>query len=399
MPSLDSGRPASIRHLKQGALYLQRQVLDDPLFRLGAEPGEISGTVSSYLGLAHGDLDRDDLVSALRFLREVTPMCVAGYVHVLPLSGAFEPPKQVPLTASLDQFRELLPPDVLAWMRRRAVVGVVERVGGQMRAYPATEQRPDPRREIYISLDPEDLSQSQFFQLFEQRILSFDEETGLAKFVMRIPDDPPSLVEYDAWVEQSINQTAAEIYRRRTFEAGIARSLGAQYLTGSQFVFDLLRELHGVTAPEETGVAKEMLRLDLPVLEQIDTATLMRVRQEEGEAFANFRAELERRIWDLELIADPAARARKAELISRELMKDQVRAVQDEMAVARRKLAIGVAATVAALTAAFYTAGATAVVAAGVGSGATGLATLLDWKSAPRKLPGFFLWRAGVRSE
>lgn len=79
-------------------------------------------------------------------------------------------------------------------------------------------------------------------------------------------------------------------------------------------------------------------------------------------------------------------------------MEDQVRAVQAEVAVARRKLAVGVAATVAALTASFY-AGAPAVVAAGVGSGATGLATLLDWKSTPRKLPGFFVWRAGVRSE
>jgi hypothetical protein len=384
--------------LKQTALYLDRQIIDDPLFRLSAEPGEMSQAMSDYLGISTTRVDRAEIAAAVRFLKELTPMYVCGYVRILPLSNQFEPPAAIPLTISATQYRELLPPEVLRWIRYHALIAPVEVREGQMHVFKPSKQPPPPRRMIHIQFDPSDPSQGQGFNLLRQRIDSFDRRTGHGRFSMTIPDTAPGKVEYQAWIEQSINQAAAAIHNRRMFEAGIAGYLGASYITESSFVFDLLREIHGVeVAPHDRSV-RELLRMDLPILKQISIRTLMKVRQEEGEAFANFRSELDRQLRDLDLITDPGLRRRKVANIARELSEDQVRAVQQEVKSVRRKLAVNAVVASAGLVGAFLTVGATAVAAATIAAGGTGVVAWLDAQDAPRKLPGYFLWSAVSRS-
>ena len=202
---------------------------------------------------------------------------------------------------------------------------------------------------------------------------------------------PPSTAQFDFWVDQSINQAAAAVYYRRILEAGLAAGLGTSYLTQSPFAYDLLRELHGVEAQPQERSLGSLLRMDLPFLRDVDTGVLMRVRNEEGESFANFRSELDRHLTDLDLIEDPAARRKKLANIVREMSESQVRAVRDEMKSVRKKVAFESAIVLASFAGAFYSSGPSALLTVAAAA-VSGVKVAHEAKEAPRKLPGFFLW-------
>jgi hypothetical protein len=66
------------------------------------------------------------------------------------------------------------------------------------------------------------------------------------------------------------------------------------------------------------------MSVDLPFLKELDIEMLMKVRQEEGEAFQSFRLELDKQLRELRLVKDPEALKIKTENVMHELSEVQV---------------------------------------------------------------------------
>ena len=111
-----------LQTLKQSAFYIQQYVLPDPLFPFTAVRSQTSDAMASYLGYEKSGLDREDLIRVLRYLKTVTPMVAADYVKFLPVSKLFEAPENLPMYYSENQFSDVLPKDVLAFLQKRAIV-------------------------------------------------------------------------------------------------------------------------------------------------------------------------------------------------------------------------------------------------------------------------------------
>jgi hypothetical protein len=76
--------------------------------------------------------------------------------------------------------------------------------------------------------------------LTEDRINSVDKENRTVEPIMSQPDRPPDKVRYNAWVSQSINQTAEHSYKRMLLENRLAADFNASYLCKTPFEFELL---------------------------------------------------------------------------------------------------------------------------------------------------------------
>ena len=118
-------------------------------------------------------------------------MYSAGYVRILPLSSLFEGPENLPLTFSADQFRERLPPEVLRWMRNRALLAPIKVRDGVVLGFAPTK-RLRPTNHIHVQFDPGDPGQGQSFQLFDPRVESLD-ESGKVPWGSRNPRLPRRL--------------------------------------------------------------------------------------------------------------------------------------------------------------------------------------------------------------
>lgn len=66
-----------LRLLKQTALYVDQQILTDPLFDLGREPTADADAFNSLFGLRTPGFDKEEVKKAARYLKALTPMVAA----------------------------------------------------------------------------------------------------------------------------------------------------------------------------------------------------------------------------------------------------------------------------------------------------------------------------------
>jgi len=131
---------------------------------------------------------------------------------------------------------------------------------------------------------------------------------------------PPEREEFEAWVFQSINQSAGRIYSRILAENLFASRFNASYLSDSPLVFELLEQTVPLKDDVSINTTNALLNMELPFIENVDVETLMRVRTDEGEAFENFRVALDKQLRDLRLESDPGKLKIKTENAMHELI-------------------------------------------------------------------------------
>jgi len=138
-------------------------------------------------------------------------------------------------------------------------------------------------------------------------------------------------------------------------------------------------------------MANTFLNLELPFLDDVDAATLMKVRTEDGEAFQNFRLELEKQFRDLSLIADPEQLRIKAANALHELSCYQLNQVQQKIDQLKRRLLSDAAIGLGGLVGSFQN--------KGLGIAAIAVALLQGYKTIDeywnqrRQNPAYFLWK------
>lgn len=228
--------------------------------------------------------------------------------------------------------------------------------------------------------------------LYETDFNIIDEQKGKFECTMNLPDTPPDLDEFMAWVNQSFYLSCKNLYSDVFRKNLIAAKFGASYLSESQFIFNLLKQFFPSKDKIATNTANILINMELPFLENVDIATIMKVRMNYGEDFQNFRLHLDKQFRDLRLIKDSEELKIKAENALHELSEVQINAIKQRVRQIRRSSWIlDGTILIGSLATAIQTGGVSIAVLAV--AAARGYKPFTDYSNQLRQNPAFFLWK------
>ena len=376
----------STRRLMQSALYLDQVILPDPLFPLTERESPNSRVMNRFHNMAVEDtVDRGQLASAATKMRDLTPMVTANYVKFFPLSYFSEPDDKTPLTYSETGFADVLPAKILDQYRRHAEVrSLIKEEKGLI-----VSDVLEVGRRIAVQFRGHYRDETMLFELFRTRDVSSREEDNILSVAMDLPEEPPPRDHFLWWVMQSIHQTARHHCEEVGKNLALAQELDSAYLTASDFTYTLL----GENAKQESVTdftADCVLNLDLPYIDDISMSDLMSVRENDGDAFQRFRAEMESRLRELRAETDLAVVQTRAEDVMHELAVVQRAEIEQQLA--RLKKTLPVSVLVGGLSATLVTGGFS--VAALVLALASGYPAYSEYRTRISLNPAYFLWRA-----
>lgn len=387
----------NINLLKQCSLYVHKFVVDDPLFRLTERVDKgipIGDHLNEYLGFQNNQgMNRIELVDSIKYLKSLTPGIVTGYIKMIPGSFMHEPPKEIPLTYSTNYFSDVRQKEILDFFREHAIVSPLKKIDGGFRIL--SKQQLKPCRAINIEFkDHLELIGKVFF-LMESKVISKDDETRTVRLIQTLPEEAPSKDYFDAWVFQSINQTANHFCIQIENELSLSARLKAMYLTQSSFVDKLLRlnfeESSSVRDKIQVNSLQHLLKLQLPVIENATFGEVLSARYEDGEVFYNFRNELERKFNDLRSIQTEEELTVKLENISHELTELHVDNIERQTTKLRNKFFRNSAIILASLAGAVATNG-FSILGAAIAAG-QGYNSFREYKDAVKQNPAYLLWK------
>lgn len=313
--------------LKQFSLYMDKVIINDPLFELTRIESEQSQVASQYLGREDRGIDREKLIRAIDYMRTATPMVAGQFAKFIPMSYIHEPPSETPIYYSENYFADVLPKDLLEWFRKRVQLRPLHK--GNNYWYSTNENLSKPYRSIVIDFKSHS-SPGFIYFLFDIEVVSYNDSTREAQFRQWLPDEPPEQSRFEAWIFQSINRSAERFYKSLISELKISISFGSIYLTTSPFTSKLLNLNLASKHHFETDIANLVLNLEIPIVKEASAQALMRVRQDEI-VFNNFRTELARQLKELRLIQDPVTLKKELENVSHELTRVQLNQINSKL--------------------------------------------------------------------
>lgn len=382
-----------IRLLKQSAFYVEQHILYDPLFELTSwKPSHEDPVRSAYNAMLDvrelsSSFDKERLAKIAAYLKALTPMVAADYVKLLPTSYFFEPPEQFPLKYSENGFADAVPASLLNFFHEHAVVESVKMEGGSMIIDGSFELG----RGIHVRFKGHGGEDTRLYWLAQHEIQEVNPGDRTMRVRTFLPPWPPEQDEFDNWVFQSINQTAGPFYRRLVLENTFAVRFGASYLSDSSFVFRLLEQVVPVEDTIQTNTANALMRVELPFLDKIDVETLMKVRQEDGEAFQSFRLELDKQLRDLRLVEDPETLRVKTENALHEVGEVQVNQINQKVAYLKKRISVETVVAAGSLLGAVQSGGLTLPVA--LLAAFQGYKSFAEYQRQKKENPAFFLWK------
>ncbi len=377
--------------LKQCALYFDKAVIDDPLFLLTRRSTASAAALGEYLGLSAPKLDRDGLLSSVAYIRSVRAMTAGQFLKFVPISAVLEPPDRTPITYSATLYAERIPIELREWIRQRARITNLRRSDRKGWIW-----RPGDALEIgrAICVDFEDYGRPFAYFLFESKFESHADDPRRFTVIQRMPESPPTGDQFEAWVQQSVNQAGGDVLGHLQVDLVHAAHSRSMFLTESAFLADLLRLRSGPTLSED--VARFALQLELPVLAGISVDDLMRVRNEYGEAFQAFRLTLQRNLRELRTLQDASVIEKKLQNLQHELEEIQVADVKREARRIQREVLRSLAVGFVSVAAAVPTMGLSLTGLVPAADAASRAAT--GYRDRVKGHPAFFLWKLKDRA-
>jgi len=294
----------SLDQLKQSALYVEQYVIDDPLVLLTARNSDLGEAMNKLLGMQARSTDKAALTDKIRFLKRITPMVAAGFVKLLPVSVLFDPPRETPIFTPII-IRDALPAEVLRLFRDHALVKSVRRAGKVWRV----EDELFPCRAIYIEFQGHPNVHGEFCT-YHDNVVKLDEEDRTVQLRSRGPT--ARLRQNGSRMGETVSQSGGtRPVHSNVGELMLAGSIGALYCTRSELLAGVLKMQIRPTDSIPVHTTNTVMNLELPLLTDVQIDQLMRVRTEEGEAFHNFRTELDKQLRYLRTIDDPEQAAEK----------------------------------------------------------------------------------------
>lgn len=380
--------------LKQLALYLDKIAVADPVFELTEIKSEMHAPMSTLMGLNPTcEIDRKRLAFSVKYMKWSTPLVTTQFLKYIPISLIHEPPKNLPILYSEDNFSSELSKEMYSFFYEKAIVSNVIRENGTMRYNEGDKL--DLGTTIAINFDREHIRQGRFYQYVESKFRHFNEKTCEFKVMHYIPDTI-SDSDFKAWVQNSINRAAISEFHTTLNEAILARKLQCMYMAKSQFTSELLSQTM-TKKSIDSELANLSMNLELPVINGISIGDLVSIRHDNGEAFHNFRTELNSKLLELRNLTDKEELQRALENISYEMNNTQVSEVKKEYKKIIRSLSVDTALLTGSLITSFFTGGATLIGAAG--AIAKGGADYVKYLNEVKENNGYFLWKLNHKNK
>jgi len=386
-PSVFSGKSHDLAKLKITALYIEKHVIDDPLFELSHEMDGVRDTISQSLGFSPNSVNKAKISEVMQYLKALTPMVAADYVKLLPISRIYEPPKELGIRYTENYFSDLLPPQVMDFLHKKQVVRSLRKAEEGWEVLDDAQ----PSRGIIIDFDgnPEDEG-THIFHLQEVEPLSTGDD-GKMRVKITLPETQPDTAYFNAWVLQSRNSAAHDFYQKTLAEMAISSQLNSMFYTDSTIKFDLLNFLGAQHQSIQEYTAQSMLNIDLPFLNNVNAETLMRLRLDEGESFQAFRDALERGFRSLRTENDADKLRQKTEDLVHELTEAQIREIDRKIKSLQRTALAEASTAVIGLAGAVHTGGWSLLAAATAAF--QGYKTFEQYRRDVKLNPGYFLWK------
>ena len=379
---------------KQLVLYMDQVVIPDPLFSQSEITTPTAEAFGRLLGLnGHTGVDRGDICKAINYIRQISPLIEAGFVVMMPISLMHEAPRDIPITYSPTAFSDVIPEEILKFYRSSAHVCNMKREGTRLVLTPSEPLTIGTG--IHIGFADDEFSKGFAYQYIDAQVDQYDESTGRAQMKYSIAKSITA-PQFSAWVNQSINQAANHHFEDKYNELIFSKKCGCMYLSRSDFTAQVLGMV--IEQPSvESKMASLAMNIDLPVVSQLPMPDLLSIRNNYGEAFHNFRNELNSKLLSVDALADPADVKKQLDNISYELNSIQVKEVQKEYRKIIRTLGLDAIALSGTLIASFATGGITAVGAAG--AFVKGVSDVAKYFTDVNENNGFFLWKLNKLSE
>ena len=324
-------------------------------------------------------------------MRSVRSMTAGQFLKFVPISAVLEPPDKTPITYSATLYAERIPIELREWVRQRARITTLRRSDRK-----GWDWRPGDALEVgrAICVDFEDYGGAFPYFLFASKFESHADDPNRFTVIQWMPESPPPGEQFEAWVQQSVNQAGGHVLGHLQVDLVHAAHSRSMFLTESAFLADLLRLRSGPTLSED--VARFALQLDLPVLAGISVEDLMRVRNEYGEAFHAFRLTLQRHLRELRTLQDASVIEKKLQNLQHELEEVQVADVEREARRVQREvlrsLVIGAVSVGAAVPTTGWSLTGLVPAAAAAYRAGTG------YGDRVKEHPAFFLWKLKDRA-
>ena len=373
--------------LKQLALYMDCVLIADPLFSLTEERNEMTDTWTEYLGMKTENLiDRKKLSEALRYMKRITPLIVCGYVKFVPISILHEAPKQVPIRFDQNNFSDLLPKNIMDFLRKNIEVYNIEKVKDGLRV--CLQEPLKKGTGLYLAFPECPERMGEIVQYTNMQYVTED-ATGRMLVKIGIPDAITD-EEFQIWLNQSINTASRKLYDETYQELYFAQMLHSMYMTRSQFKADLLAKRVDNNSMQ-SAIANLTLKLEVPVFHGVDLKDIIEIRQNYGQSFKNFRNELGEKLIKLNGLPDDQNLKRELDIVSYEINETYINDIAKEISSLKRAIGIdGIVLTGTLLTS--YVTGGLSL----IGSVAATISAMKDSTKLfgdVRENPGYFLWK------
>lgn len=379
-------------HLKQAALYLEEAVVADPIFELTDFRTQATEALTSFIGMAPTPkVDRQKLTKAAVRLIELRPLVAGGYVKLYPVTFELEKGTEVPLLYSDVGFEDCLPPNILEQYKASSDVRSVQNDNGRM----LVMRDLYPCRNISIHFKGMEGGFAMGYLLNPTEFEPTDKE-NVFTVIQKKSSVPPSKADFNAWVYQSVNQTARNHYIDLSKRIALSEYLGCMFGTEHPFESNLLNMNVGIT-DIQANTLNCALQMDVPFMEQVSSADLMSIRNNDGEAFQSFRSELEKGLRDARYETDPSRVKAIIEDTQHELFEVQMRQIAPQVKYLKRTHFAEASIAVAGLGLSIVTGGAS-LIATGI-AGLNAMKSHYDYKSKVTANPSHFLWNVKQKAK
>lgn len=207
--------------LKQLALYVDVVTISDPLFELTEKKSNSTKVMAKYYGMnSNNTIDREQLVAALKYMKESTILVVCNYVKYIPISYLHEAPMNVPITYDANNYSKSLPQPIMDFLKKNVQVHNTVRMDGGLRV---ELDKPLTRGTgLFIHFPDCGFRNGEIVQYQESEVVDFDENTRKATFRFFTPDNI-SQDTFNIWLDQSVNKACLHMYDETFQEVYLAK--------------------------------------------------------------------------------------------------------------------------------------------------------------------------------
>lgn len=373
--------------IKQMSFYLDQVIITDSLFEMTTPINSVQNTFSEYLGVQNKTIDRKELVETIQKFKNAEVLVDATYLKFFPTSYFFELKSEIPISYSETQYSDILPINLMEFYYKNTQVRSFEKNG----QYLTLNKNFERDRTIEILFKNDNTKFTNMYNLLEQEIINYDENTKIAKIAMILPNTKPSKESFNTWVNQSINQSIVSHFNKISNDINLSIKLKAQYVTTSSFVDELLKNQFNLQPDIKSNISNMMLNFDLKFFENIDIRDLMSIRKNDGEEFEVFRRELEKQLRGLRNEQDVSKIKSKIEDVKHELEEVQIAAINSKFKKIKKSSSINASIGVAGLGASFLTSGFSTF--ATLISLFNGYKNYTEYQNEIKENPSYFLWK------